>query len=70
MALQLIKGVVPHPHPHASFQYTLREGNECADWLAKNGAKEDRFLEIWHSCPPSLFQTLLADASGVVRSHP
>ncbi|CAJ2671539.1 unnamed protein product [Trifolium pratense] len=50
-----------------AFHHTLREGNECADWLAKKGATSDVSLKIWHSCPPQLSNVLIADASGVAR---
>ncbi|PNX81354.1 ribonuclease H, partial [Trifolium pratense] len=53
-----------------AFHHTLREGNECADWLAKKGATSDVSLKIWHSYPPQLSNVLIADASGVARREP
>lgn len=50
-----------------SFKHTFREGNVCADWLAKHGASSDQALHIWNSCPPQLSSVLLADAMGVPR---
>jgi len=31
--------------------HTLREGNECEDWLAKHGAQLDVSLKLWVSPP-------------------
>ncbi|PNX73497.1 ribonuclease H [Trifolium pratense] len=52
---------------NVSFHRTLREGNECADWLAKTGASSNDTLKIWNSCPPQLSLVLLADIVGVAR---
>jgi len=48
-----------------SFNHTLREGNECADWLAKFGAMNVDSLKIWMSPPPQLNISLFADASRI-----
>lgn len=48
-------------------QHTLREGNECADWMAKLGATSDTSFAIWDNCPHPLSTILLADALGVLR---
>jgi ribonuclease HI len=52
-----------------SFNHTLREGNECADWFAKFGAKNVDSLKTWMSPPPQLSLTLLADTSEVFRQR-
>src|ERR1044072_2929243 len=45
--------------------HTLREGNMCADFLAKAGARQDHSLEVLVSPPPGLGPLLCADAAGV-----
>lgn len=83
MALDLIETGVQHLHPYAPlieyirafrsrpwqliFRHTLREGNACADLLAKFGANSDDGLTIWTACPAQLSATLLADAIGILR---
>ncbi|GAU35993.1 hypothetical protein TSUD_211300 [Trifolium subterraneum] len=52
-----------------SFSHTLREGNECADWLAKHGAQSDVNLKLWVSPPPQIAHVLLADVTGVLRQR-
>jgi ribonuclease HI len=47
-------------------KHTLREGNACADVLAKMGALSDSSLVIISSPPVDLAAPLLADAQGVV----
>lgn len=49
------------------FQHVMRDGNDCADWLAKHGAVADHDFLIWNSCPHQLSFVLLADAMGVVN---
>ncbi|XP_045798089.1 uncharacterized protein LOC123892343 [Trifolium pratense] len=44
--------------------HTLREGNACADYLAKLGARNNEVLSIIASPPVGLNLLLLADASG------
>jgi len=51
-----------------SFSHTLKEGNICADWLAKFGATNTDSLKMWTS-PPQLNDILLADTSGVFRQR-
>lgn len=79
----MISEGVPFTHPYAlivdhvrlfmqrlwrlSFNHSLREGNFCADWLAKFSLSMDRGSRIWHLCPSDLSNTLLADAMGVER---
>ncbi|XP_045786980.1 uncharacterized protein LOC123882215 [Trifolium pratense] len=53
-----------------SFSHTLREGNECAGWLAKYGAQSDVNIKLWTSPPPQIAHVLLADATGVLRQRP
>lgn len=83
MALDLIMSDVQSHHPYAPminqivqlqhrdwivhFQHTLRQGNECADWLAKHGASSSNALKSWIFCPPHLYHSLLDDALGVTR---
>jgi len=50
-----------------NFQITLRQGNECADWLAKYGASSSNALKFWISYPPQLHHSLLDDALGIDR---
>lgn len=50
-----------------TFEHTYREGNHCADWLAKFGASSDQSFTIWETCPVELHLTLLADALGIVK---
>ncbi|KAK2382027.1 TMV resistance protein N [Trifolium repens] len=52
-----------------SFAHTLREGNECADWLAKFGATNIDSFKIWIAHPPQLDNILFADTSGVYRQR-
>jgi ribonuclease HI len=44
--------------------HTLREGNACADFLAKFGAHNNEALSVMASPPAGLNLLLLADASG------
>ena len=45
--------------------HTLREGNQCADWLAKLGARGADSLAVLSSPPTELNNFLLVDAMGV-----
>jgi hypothetical protein len=47
-----------------SLLHTLREGNQCADILAKKGATSDAALVIHSSPPDDLLAQLTADALG------
>jgi ribonuclease HI len=47
-------------------KHTLREGNACADVLAKMGAATNSPLVIMDDPPSQLFSALSADARGVV----
>lgn len=85
MALNLIEKGVHRVHPyaliidqirsfmdlpwHLVFQHTLREGNACADWLAKYGANMDQHFVTWNSYPAQLSSMLLADAMGVLHTR-
>jgi len=53
-----------------SLHHTLREGNQCADFLAKLGANSDALFEVHHAPPTDLLPLLRADAIGTffVRS--
>jgi ribonuclease HI len=46
--------------------HTLREGNQCADFLAKRGACSNDQLKIHTSPPDGLLTLLHADASGTL----
>lgn len=46
-----------------SLIHTLRQGNNCADHIAKIGRMQNQEFVILHSPPPSLHQLLLADMS-------
>lgn len=50
-----------------SFLHTLREGNECADWLTKHGAASDVQIKMWDSCPSQISCVILVDAIGHSR---
>jgi hypothetical protein len=56
-------------HWMISFAHTLREGNECADRLAKFVATNVNSFKIWIAPPPQLDNILLADTSGVYRQR-
>lgn len=47
-------------------EHTLREGNACADYLAKAGAAQEQALHVVVDPPPELSLLLLADKSGTV----
>ncbi|PNX57406.1 hypothetical protein L195_g050384, partial [Trifolium pratense] len=53
-----------------SFSHTLREENECADWLAKYSAQSDVNIKLWTSPPLQIVHALLADATGDLRQRP
>ncbi|KAL5142845.1 hypothetical protein HKD37_09G025948 [Glycine soja] len=46
------------------FSHTLREENNCVDWLAKIGAHNDTSFRLWNVCPAALGPLILADALG------
>lgn len=46
-------------------KHTLREGNQCADQLAKRGAYSGEKLQIFTSPPSDLSASLGGDAAGV-----
>ena len=51
---------------NVSLHHTLREGNQCADFLAKLGASSDDFM-LLHPHPPDDLRPLLRiDASGTL----
>jgi len=52
-----------------SFNNTLKEGNECSDWLAKFGATNVDSLKMWMHVPRELDITLLADTFEVFRQR-
>jgi len=66
--LSLIRKLISLPWS-VTFNHTLREGNECADWLTKFGANSADTLKMWTSPPPQLNLILLADVSGVSRNR-
>ncbi|KAF7806654.1 ribonuclease H [Senna tora] len=45
--------------------HTLREGNQCADYLAKMGSKSRDSGYVWHCAAPALSEQLSKDAAGV-----
>lgn len=57
---------------HVDLQHTLREGNMCADHLAKMGAAGREKLRTFASPPPDLSVLLAGDAAGVTypRGYP
>jgi hypothetical protein len=50
-----------------TFQLTLREDNEFADWPAEFGAAMHQALKTWQNCPCKIMQNFLADALGSDR---
>ena len=46
-------------------EHSLREGNACADMLAKMGATNDECFTRWTAPPSELSLLLQADAQGV-----
>jgi ribonuclease HI len=81
-AVSLIKNGVSHFHTFANeihhihqllrrdwnvtIDHTLREGNACADVLAKLGASSNSPMVVLETPPPQLSVSLGADAWGVV----
>ncbi|KAF7824839.1 ribonuclease H [Senna tora] len=49
--------------------HTLREGNQCADYLAKLGSRSNNGCYIWNSPLPALYVQLSRDAVGVMYSR-
>lgn len=80
-AIALVKGSVPWLHKYAALVtsiqecieqdwtfelvHTLREGNQCVDWLAKWRALQDEELHIFYRPPLGLGSLVMADAMGV-----
>jgi len=50
-----------------TFQLTLREANELADWPAQFGAAMHQALQTRQNCPCQITQDFLADALGSLR---
>ncbi|GAU33259.1 hypothetical protein TSUD_333820 [Trifolium subterraneum] len=48
-----------------SLKHSVREGNFCADFLAKLGSANDEKFSIWESPPPDMQDLLLSDALRV-----
>lgn len=46
---------------HCTITHTLRKGNQCADYLAKQGADSDGGLSVFYHPPPGMSHLLLAD---------
>ena len=47
---------------NVNLKHTLREGNRCADYLAKLGARIDVSFQAWSTPPTGMNHLLLADA--------
>ena len=45
--------------------HTYREGNMCADWLAKKGAMGNKSLIYWDYPPFGIDNILVADTMGL-----
>ncbi|KAK2392667.1 hypothetical protein QL285_066003 [Trifolium repens] len=54
---------------NVEINHTLREGNACADCLAKRGSASDSPLVILDTPPVDMHLALLADAQGVIFSR-
>jgi ribonuclease HI len=50
-----------------NLSHSLREGNSCADFLAKVGSSNDTKLRIWSSPPEGLNSLLRDDALRLLR---
>ena len=50
--------------------HTFREGNSCADFLAKEGAQQDLDFNLLAEPPPGLFVLLAKDAAGFLVARP
>lgn len=50
--------------------HTLREGNSCADFMAKAGADQQALFELVHDPPAGLRPLLFADAVGTSFPRP
>lgn len=48
-----------------SFKHVLREGNQCAVWLAKFGVSTPHSLFLWDTFLISVSASLLVDAVGI-----
>jgi hypothetical protein len=53
-----------------TLRHTLREGNQCADFMAKLGASSDDVLNMHPSPPVDLLPLLKLDASGTLFLRP
>lgn len=62
--LQEIRDLLALPWT-VGLRHVLREGNQCADHLAKFGANNAFVLKIFDSPPPDLYVCLSGDAAGV-----
>lgn len=51
-------------HWDLHFNHTFREGNMCADELAKTGSSLQCNLQVFNGCPPFITQLVLADRKG------
>ncbi|XP_024634787.1 uncharacterized protein [Medicago truncatula] len=81
LAVNLIKGDTSFYHVYAvliqnikdllnsrnySIHHSLREGNHCADFMAKLGATTDVDLTVYSSLPEDLLSLLLTDEMGAL----
>lgn len=69
------KGMIEHGRVlmkecHAVIVHTLREGNHCADQLAKLGRRQREEFSFLAEIPSSVIPFLLADANGVGFERP
>ena len=46
-------------------QHTLREGNSCADFLARKGSTSREYVTILANPPAGISHLLLADCMGI-----
>lgn len=85
-AVNLVLSVPPSTHLYAplvwdikellgrpwsvDFHHTLREGNACADFLAKMGAQQDEALVFEENPLAEMSWLLLADALGITSLRP
>ncbi|GMP65273.1 hypothetical protein CsSME_00026140 [Camellia sinensis var. sinensis] len=49
---------------NCSLQYTPREGNKCADWLANMGVSQDKHVLVLEEPPEEVKALLIADLTG------
>lgn len=68
--LQEVVTLLRHPSWEASIAHIYREGNMCADFLARQGHLSDYEGSYFDRCIAGLSSLISADARGVFYSRP